>query len=125
MRWYYVSDSTQVSVAALILANFLVNICESQVHETTATLRAFDAIDLVFTSVFTIELFINMFATMVYEFMGDPWNWFDTVVVSVSLISLGFEDLPGANILRLMRCFRVFRLFKRIPSLTKIVSAVC
>lgn len=118
------SDTTQISVAALIMANFLVNIFEAQVHETPVTLRLFDAVDLVFTSVFTFELAINLFATLVYEFVNDPWNWFDVVVVSVSLLSLGFENLPGANILRLMRCFRVFRLFKRIPSLTKIVSAV-
>ena len=33
-------------------------------------------------------------------------------------------DLPGADVLRLMRCFRVFRLFKRIASLRKIMGAL-
>ncbi len=124
VRWHYVADRTQIVVASLIIANFVVNICEAQIHETPETRRAFDAIDLLFTVLFTCELAINLFATLVVEFLYDAWNWFDLVVVSVSLVSLGFENLPGADVLRLLRCFRVFRLFKRIRSLTKIVSAV-
>ena len=83
------------------------------------------------------------------EFVQDAWNWFDFIVVAVSLISLVrtwiflarvsssdcsilsfellvmfssqvFTDLPGADVLRLLRCFRVFRLFKRIASLVPI-----
>jgi hypothetical protein len=124
VRWYYVADMTQILVAALIVANFVANICEAQINETPGTRRVFDTIDLFFTSLFACELAINLFATLVVEFVFDAWNWFDVVVVTVSLLSLGFENLPGANVLRLLRCFRVFRLFKRIPSLTKIVSAV-
>lgn len=39
-------------------------------------------------------------------------------------MSLGLQNLPGADVLRLLRCFRVFRLFKRIPSLRQIIVAL-
>ena len=34
------------------------------------------------------ELLVNMFATLPFEFLLDLWNWFDFIVVAVSLISL-------------------------------------
>jgi hypothetical protein len=42
------------------------------------------------------------------------------MVVAISVLSMFLSDIPGANVLRLMRCFRVFRLFKRIPSLRQV-----
>ena len=40
------------------------------------------------------ELMVNMFGTLVAEFFGDPWNWFDSIVVAVSLVALVFSVLP-------------------------------
>jgi len=37
-------------------------------------------------SIFTVELLVNMFATLVIEFARDPWNWFDFGVVGISLM---------------------------------------
>ena len=50
-----------------------------------------------------------------------PRNWFDTLVVGISMISLYLPGIPGVSVLRLLRTFRVFRLFKRIPSLKQIL----
>lgn len=126
VRWFYVGDRCQIFVACLIMGNFLTNIFEAQfaAEPGSSTASIFDNIDIAFTIIFTIELCINMFATLVREFIIDGWNWFDVVVVLVSLLSLGMSNLPGADILRLMRCFRVFRLFKRIPSLRQIIVAL-
>ena len=125
VRSRYIGDHCQIGVAALILGNFMLNICQAQVSDDDANAnRLFERVDLVFTCIFTIELLVNIFATFLWEFVGDPWNWFDLIVVLVSLISLVLTDLPGADVLRLMRCFRVFRLFKRIASLRKIMGAL-
>jgi len=125
VRSTYVGDHVQIGVAALIGGNFMLNICQAQVgDENEHANTIFESVDLGFTIIFTIELLVNMFATLLWEFVGDAWNWFDFVVVAVSLISLVLTDLPGADVLRLMRCFRVFRLFKRIPSLRKIMGAI-
>ena len=55
------------------------------------------------------------------EFVSDAWNWFDVVVVLISLLSLAMPHLPGADILKLVRCFRVLRLCKRVHSFRNII----
>ncbi|KAK3265813.1 hypothetical protein CYMTET_25534 [Cymbomonas tetramitiformis] len=65
-----------------------------------------------------------MFAHWPTMFWESGWNWFDFLVVSISLMSLLLEGLPGISTLRLMRAFRVFRLFKRLASLRKIIKAL-
>lgn len=85
VRWVYVGDRSQVFVAALIMGNFTMNIFEAQLTTEPGTPLAntFEKIDLAFTIVFTMELAVNMFATLVGEFVGDAWNWFDVIVVMV------------------------------------------
>ena len=74
-------------MACLIAGNFLLNIVEAQIspNEDNAVLEGFG---MFFNVVFIIELAINMFSTFVREFFSDLWNWFDTIVVGVSLISM-------------------------------------
>ena len=55
------------------------------------------------------------------EFVSDAWNWFDVVVVLISLLSLAMPHLPGADILKLVRCFRVLRLCTRVHSFRNII----
>ena len=124
VHWYYAKDRSQMFVAALILSNFLVNIFEAQLAPTPETYRVFRLMDISFTALFTAELAVNLFATLVHQFASDPWNWFDLSVVIISLLSLSVDNLPGAEVMRLMRCFRVFRLFKRIPSFRNIIVSL-
>ena len=49
---------------------------------------------------------------------------FDLLVVTISLVSLVFDDVPGIKSLRIMRAFRVMRLFGRLHSLRQIISAL-
>ena len=85
---------------------------------------ALGGIESFFNIVFIVELLVNMFGTLFSEFFADVWNWFDTVVVTVSLVSMLSDGVPGITVLRLARAFRVFRLFKRIESLNKIILAL-
>ena len=105
-------------IAFLIMGNFIANVAETALMDEKHA-RIFNFIDFMFTIVWTLELMVNMFATLVVEFVQDSWNWFDVLIVSTSLIGT-VTDLPGGDLLRLMRCFRVIRLLKRIPSLRKI-----
>jgi hypothetical protein len=57
-------------------------------------------------------------------FWSSGWNWFDFIIVIISLLALLVDDLPGLAVLRLFRAFRVFRLFKRIESLKLIIDGV-
>ena len=49
---------------------------------------------------------------------------FDLLVVSISLVSLIFGDMPGVKSLRILRAFRVMRLFGRLQSLRQIIAAL-
>ena len=123
MRWIYLGDRVQLVVATLIVLNFFLNICETQLQPLDGTLedKILDTADTIFGYIFTIELIVNMFATLFTEFVRDPWNWFDTLVVGITIISNNVPGIPGISVLRLLRTFRVFRLFKRIPSLKQIL----
>ena len=119
----YTAPPCQIGVAGLICVNFMMNIIEAQTSDPFVT-ELLGSSDLFFTAIFCVELFINMFATLVWQFLSDPWNYFDTVVVSVGLVGVFVPDMPGGNILKLMRTFRVFRLFKRVPSLKHLVGSI-
>jgi voltage-gated sodium channel len=122
---FYGSTYTQILFAGLIFANFVVSMVEAQILPSTAQeIEIFHAFELFFTVIFATELLINMYANYFLKFWRSAWNWFDFLVVFISLLSLGVGNLPGITVLRLFRAFRVFRLFKRIPSLRKIVVGV-
>ncbi len=89
--------------------------------------KQFDAfiqfINLIFTGIFAIELCINMFANWMYKFVRNGWNWFDLLIVLMSLLDFGPFNNP-LWLVRLMRAFRVVRLFGRVKELTKMISAI-
>ncbi len=80
-------------------------------------------INLLFTFIFTIELFINLFANWPFKFFQNGWNILDLVIVAMSLIDLGPLNIPEW-LVRLMRAFRIVRLFGRVPELTKMITAI-
>ncbi|KAK3247976.1 hypothetical protein CYMTET_42543 [Cymbomonas tetramitiformis] len=120
---WYNSSTIQIVVALLILVNFVVNAAEAQVPDE-GDHPIFKGFEIFFTVIFTLELVLNLFAHWCGLFWASGWNWFDFIVVAISLLSLVFAGLPGVSTLRLMRAFRVFRLFKRLESLRKIIKAL-
>ena len=66
-----------------------------------------------------------MYGSWFRPFWSSGWNWFDFVIVLISMMALTMSGLPGIAILRLFRAFRVFRLFKRIESLLRLSVTVC
>ena len=79
--------------------------------------------DYLFTSMFTIELGLNLFCHWLQEFFTSGWNVLDLVVVSLSLVALGPVPIP-ISIVRMIRVFRVIRLFGRFETLNHIVRAL-
>lgn len=116
-RAFYTHSYTQIAIALLIFANFIANAAEAQVEDAEIFLVS----EYIFTTLFTVELLLNLYCGWLWTFWRSWWNVFDFVVVVVSLLSLVVSGLPGIGVLRLMRAFRVFRLFKRMQSLYKIV----
>lgn len=79
VHWFYVGDRCQILVAALIMLNFALNIVQAAfagMGPASPLSGVFDEVDLTFTIIFSIELSVNMFATMVRGFVCDVWNWY-------------------------------------------------
>ena len=93
-------------------------------YDTNPGVAVFLGFEYFFTFIFLLELIVNYWGHHWKPFISSGWNWFDTVVVTVSLVSVAVPGLPGVSTLRLMRAFRVFRLFKRLESLKKIMSCL-
>ena len=87
----YASSPFQYLFAFLILANFAANVAEIQLIDHPETSTAFYYTDTFFTAVFAFELAFNLFAHPLHEFLGSGWNWFDAIVVSMSLASYAMQ----------------------------------
>merc|ERR1719387_2226284 len=122
----YEKKSIQLLVACLIGMNFLVSAINNQMlpPEGSTADAVFGGFEYFFNIAFTIELLVNMYGSFFFPFWRTGWNWFDFIIVGISLLSQFSDGIPGISVLRLFRAFRVFRLFKRVKALRIIIEAV-
>ena len=73
---------------------------------------------------FTIELAINMYAHLLWDFLENGWSLFDFLIVSICLLGLVYPALANISVFRLMRAFRVIRIFGRLKSVRSIINAL-
>lgn len=79
-------------------------------------------LDWFITFFFLIEIIIRLISSKnIKEFLKDPWNIFDSIIVITSLIPL--EGSETALLGRLLRIFRVLRLISIIPELRILLNA--
>lgn len=76
-------------------------------------------IDRVVVSVFIFEIALKLIAYR-HRFFYSGWNWFDLVVITVSIL----PDAGGFSVLRALRILRAFRLFSVMPEMRKVVEAL-
>ncbi|NXB36860.1 SCN5A protein, partial [Eulacestoma nigropectus] len=90
--------------------------------------------NLVFTGIFTAEMILKIIALDPYYYFQQPWNIFDSVIVTLSLIELSFpkhknkkERGKGGtlSVLRSFRLLRVFKLAKSWPTLNTLIKIIC
>jgi len=121
--------AVQITVAAVIFANFITEVVQAQTLRPGAESGVFLDLETAFTIIFTFEVCVNMFANLFTPFLRDPWNWFDMLIIGVSLASMAelsntTANMPGLTTLRLLRGVRVVRLFTRLKRLKRIVTAL-
>ena len=68
-----------------------------------------------FTIFFTVEAVLKISALGKKYFAGG-WNIFDLVIVTVSLLDLGLENVDGLSVMRGVRLVRVVRVLKLAQS---------
>jgi len=81
--------------------------------------RALRIIDTSITWIFAAEIAFKL-AVYRLDFFRSGWNWFDFLVVSVSLAPGG----DGLSVLRALRVLRVLRLLHVVPMMKRITEAL-
>ena len=69
--------------------------------------------------VFVVEILLKLIGQR-RDFVRDPWNHFDTVVVAIALI----PATEFLSVMRALRVLRVFRLTSTVPSMRRVVGAL-
>ena len=107
-------------ITGLIIFNALIlgvlTYRETLPHGLVAGLEGFDQ---AITYVFAIEILLKLVVYR-FQFFRVGWNWFDFIVVGISLI-------PGAgafSVLRALRVLRVLRLLHVVPVMRRITEAL-
>jgi len=111
VRLVHESDRFQGVLAFVIISGLIIDIVEAQMRpEGSEDLFLFFMIDIVITSLFTLELAINLFGNSnnsFRPFFSRFWNWFDSLIVVTSIfnviVSLYGIILPNVKLLRLLR----------------------
>ena len=69
--------------------------------------------------IFVVEIFLRWFGRRSTDsYIKDWWNWFDIIIVLISLLPQGNPNDVGIyTAFRVIRVFRVLRLFKVFPSM--------
>jgi len=123
---FYHRKSIQILVAFIIFMNFVTAAIQSEIlpERNSSVYRTFRALEWFYIYAFLIELIMNMYGHYWWAFWNSGWNWFDFIIVLVSLMAIYFPRLPAISVLRLFRAFRIVRLFKRVREMKKIIEGI-
>lgn len=106
-------------ILTLIVLNAITLGMETFPYRAEWFLTVLPIVDRVVVSVFVFELVLKFIAYRA-SFFKSGWNWFDLIVVSVSVL----PDAGGFAVLRALRILRVFRLFSVMPEMRKVIEAL-
>jgi len=113
----------QNTILLVILINAIVIGMETSSVLMEQRGRIFQFLNLIFQSIFILEIIIRMtaYAPRVGDFFKNGWNNFDFVVVMISLIpAVG----PLSTVARIVRLLRVTRLITFSPELRIIIATM-
>ncbi|MFF0579861.1 ion transporter [Streptosporangium saharense] len=113
------SSRLQRTVVAVIVINAITIGCETSSYLVEHLGGLLHIVDRIAVAVFAVELAARLYAYR-GDFFRDPWNWFDTIIVSIALIPAS----GPTSILRTMRILRALRLVSAISSMRNVIDAL-
>ena len=115
----------------ILLSSFTMVFESPKAMENQTTADALEAVDMVFTIIFALEMIMKLVAYGLYfedddSYLKDPWNCMDGFIVVIGIVG---KALSGANLewvraLRTMRVLRPLRVISRVPELKVVVNAL-
>ncbi|MEH6823880.1 MAG: ion transporter [Motiliproteus sp.] len=108
-------------VAVIISSALLVGVKTYDLHPLAQTAAIW--LDRLITLIFLAEISIRFIGEEhKRDFFKNPWNLFDTLIVTISLIPIDNTDM--ALVARLVRVFRVLRMVSIIPELRMLLNSL-
>ena len=110
--WKLVQDTTfSLVIDVCICLNILVMATE-YFNQPKAASKAHNILEILFVSIFSLEICLRFLAVSFNTFWQSNWNRFDTVIVAASIVGVTRVDLPfNVTILRILRISRLFKVF--------------
>nr|XP_055061951.1 voltage-dependent T-type calcium channel subunit alpha-1H isoform X1 [Misgurnus anguillicaudatus]XP_055061952.1 voltage-dependent T-type calcium channel subunit alpha-1H isoform X1 [Misgurnus anguillicaudatus]XP_055061953.1 voltage-dependent T-type calcium channel subunit alpha-1H isoform X1 [Misgurnus anguillicaudatus] len=89
-------------------------------HEQPEELTvALEISNIVFTSLFALEMVLKLSACGVFDYISNPYNIFDGIIVIISVCELVGQAEGGFSVLRTFRLLRVLKLVRFLPALRR------
>ncbi len=108
-------------VAIIIGSALLVGVKTYELHPLALTVAIW--LDHLITLIFLAEITIRFIGEEnKRDFFKNPWNLFDSLIVTISLIPIDNTDM--ALVARLVRVFRVLRMVSIIPELRMLLNSL-
>ncbi|XP_074071894.1 sodium channel protein type 9 subunit alpha-like [Macrotis lagotis] len=77
--------------------------------------------NLVFTGIYTVEMFLKIIAIHPYNYFQIGWNIFDSFIVLLALAELYVAKIYGLSLLKLFRPLRLFKIIKYWPTCERLI----
>ncbi|XP_067912589.1 voltage-dependent T-type calcium channel subunit alpha-1H isoform X1 [Heterodontus francisci] len=89
-------------------------------HEQPEELtNALEISNIVFTSMFALEMILKLLAFGLFGYIKNPYNIFDGIVVIISVWEIIGQSDGGLSVLRTFRLLRVLKLVRFLPALRR------
>ncbi|XP_035254563.1 voltage-dependent T-type calcium channel subunit alpha-1I-like [Anguilla anguilla] len=75
--------------------------------------------NIVFTSMFTLEMILKLTAFGFFSYLRNPYNIFDGIIVIISVCEIIWQSDGGLSVLRTFRLLRVIKLVRFMPALRR------
>uniref|UniRef100_A0A8C1LVF1 Calcium voltage-gated channel subunit alpha1 Ia n=1 Tax=Cyprinus carpio TaxID=7962 RepID=A0A8C1LVF1_CYPCA len=75
--------------------------------------------NIVFTSMFTLEMILKLTAFGFFKYLRNPYNIFDGIIVIISVCEIIGQSDGGLSVLRTFRLLRVIKLVRFMPALRR------
>lgn len=119
MQKFFTNPRTERAIIILILLNALVLGLETSETAMDTAGPLLEFLDHALLAFFVAEL-VSRMAIFGRAFWRDPWNIFDFIVISISLIPAS----GPFQVLRALRVLRVLRVVSAVPSLRRVVGGL-
>ena len=107
-------------IVVLIIFNAIIlGVLTYRASLPTQMVRSLEVVDQAVTFIFAAEILLKLIVYRL-QFFRSGWNWFDFLVVGVSLLPIG----GGFSVLRALRVLRVLRLLHVVPMMRRISEAL-